>query len=267
MKVIPRRKRSTEERTSTMTVVEHLQELRHRLIICLYALAAGSVVGWFLYPHFMNLITAPYCDYLAAHPEQALATKVPTSADCTLFITGPIDATLVKIKVVVFLGLVVALPVVLYQLWAFVAPGLTAKEKKYSIPFVVSAFVLFLLGVIIAYVMLPKGFNFLLGFAGEGVVPLLTADRYVGFVVLVALAFGVSFLFPIFLVFLELAGILSPQTLSKYRRYSILGIAIFAAVITPSSDPYTMLAMMIPMYLFYEASIIIGRFLQRSRVT
>jgi sec-independent protein translocase protein TatC len=103
-----------------------------------------------------------------------------------------------------------------------------------------------------------------LGFAGEGVVPLLTIDRYVGFVVLVALAFGLSFLFPIFLVFLELAGILSPEFLAKNRRYSLLGISIFAAVITPSSDPYTMLAMMIPMYLFYEASIIIGRFLKRQ---
>jgi sec-independent protein translocase protein TatC len=162
---------------------------------------------------------------------------------------------------------VIALPIVLYQLWAFVAPGLTAKEKKYSIPFVVSAVFLFLLGATVAYLMLPKGFSFLLGFAGEGVVPLLTFDRYVGFVMLVALAFGVSFLFPIFLVFLEIAGVLSPDTLAKYRRYSILGIAIFAAVITPSSDPYTMLAMMIPMYLFYEASIIIGRFLNRRSRT
>jgi sec-independent protein translocase protein TatC len=261
MKVIPRRKRTTEARTGTMTVVEHLEELRRRLIICLYALAAGSVVGWFLYPRFMELIREPFCNYIRDNPAQAPPTG------CDLVFNGPIDATLVKIKIVVFIGLVVALPVVLYQLWAFVAPGLTAKEKKYSIPFVVSAFVLFLLGVVVAYVMLPKGFSFLLGFAGEGVVPLLTFDRYVGFVVLVALAFGVSFLFPIFLVFLELAGVLSPATLSKYRRYSILGIAIFAAVITPSSDPYTMLAMMIPMYLFYEASIIIGRFLQRSRVT
>jgi len=103
-----------------------------------------------------------------------------------------------------------------------------------------------------------------LGFAGQGVVPLLTIDRYVGFVVLVALAFGVSFLFPIFLVFLELVGVLSPELLARNRRYSLLGISIFAAVITPSSDPYTMLAMMIPMYLFYEASIIIGRFLKRQ---
>jgi sec-independent protein translocase protein TatC len=261
MKVIPRRKRTPEKRPGTMTVVEHLEELRHRIIVCLYAVAGGAVVGWFLFDPFKNLLRRPFCDYLAAHPEQA-----PTSG-CNLYFLGPLDATLVKVKIVVFLGLVLALPVILYQLWAFVAPGLTAKEKKYSIPFVVSSCVLFLLGAVVAYIMLPKGFGFLLGFAGEGVVPLLTFDRYMGFVVLVGLAFGVSFLFPIFLIFLELAGVLSPELLAKYRRYSILGIAIFAAVITPSSDPYTMLAMMIPMYVFYEASIIIGRFLKRGSRT
>ena len=261
MKVIPRRKRHDEKRTGTMTVVEHLEELRHRIIVSLYAVAAGAVVGWFLFQPFLNLIEKPYCQYISTHPSQAPPTG------CELIFTAPLDAMLVKIKVVVFLGLAIALPVVLYQLWAFVAPGLTAKEKRYSIPFVVSSCVLFALGAIVAYVMLPKGFGFLLGFAGEGVVPLLTIDRYVGFVVLVALAFGVSFLFPIFLVFLELVGVLSPELLAKYRRHSILGIAIFAAVITPSSDPYTMLAMMIPMYLFYEASIIIGRFLKRRSRT
>jgi sec-independent protein translocase protein TatC len=261
MRVLPRRRRSQDQRTGTMTVVEHLEELRHRLIVCLYAVAAGAVVGWFLYNPFMTLIKDPFCAYITSHPEQAPPTG------CDLVFNAPLDAMLVKIKVVVFLGLVVALPVVLYQLWAFVAPGLTAREKKYSVPFVVSSCLLFLLGATVAYVMLPKGFGFLLGFAGEGVVPLLTIDRYVGFVVLVALAFGVSFLFPIFLIFLELAGVLSPDLLAKYRRYSLLGIAIFAAVITPSSDPYTMLAMMIPMYLFYEASIIIGRFLKRGSET
>ncbi len=258
MKVFSRRKRDDEQRSGTMTVVEHLEELRHRIIICLCAVAAGSLFGWLLYPHFMDLIRSPFCDYINANPSLAPPTK------CDLVYSGPLDGMLVKIKVVVFLGLGIALPVVLYQIWGFVAPGLTAKEKRYSIPFVASSCALFFLGAAVAYLMLPKGLGFLLGFAGQGVVPLLTIDRYVGFVTLVALAFGVSFLFPIFLVFLELVGVLSPEILAKNRRYSLLGISIFAAVITPSSDPYTMLAMMIPMYLFYEASIIIGRFLNRQ---
>jgi sec-independent protein translocase protein TatC len=221
-------------------------------------LGAGAVVGWFLFPPFMDLIRRPFCDFILSHP----LTAPPTG--CDLVYNGPLDAMIIKMKVVIYIGLVVALPVVLYQIWGFVAPGLTAKEKRYSIPFVASSCVLFFLGAVVAYLMLPKGLGFLLGFAGQGVVPLLTIDRYVGFVTLVALAFGLSFLFPIFLVFLELVGVLSPEILARNRRYSLLGISIFAAVITPSSDPYTMLAMMIPMYLFYEASIIIGRFLKRQ---
>ena len=226
--------------------------------MCLYAVAVGAVVGWFLFPPFMDLIRRPFCEFIVTHP----TTAPPTG--CDLIYNGPLDAMIIKMKVVIYLGLVVALPVVLYQLWGFIAPGLTAKEKKYSIPFVLSSFFLFLLGAAFAWVTLPKALNFLLGFAGPGVTPLLTINRYVGFVTLVTLAFGVSFLFPVVIVFLELVGLVTPEWLSKYRRYSILAIAIFAAVITPSSDPYSMLAMMIPMYLFYEAAIIIGRFMKRQ---
>jgi sec-independent protein translocase protein TatC len=259
MKVIPRfRRRSEQERTGTMTLIEHLEELRARLIICLYAVAAGSVVGWFLFEPFKRLAENPYCDWVMSRP----AGERPP-AGCNLVFTGLLDAMLVKLKVVAFLGLAIALPVVLYQLWSFIVPGLTARERKYSIPFIGSSVVLFAVGAVFAFVTLPKALNFLLGFAGSGVVPLISFDRYLGFVVLVMLAFGVSFLFPIFLVFLELVGVLSTAALRHVRRWAILGIAVFAAVITPSSDPYTMLAMMIPMYLFYEAAIIIGRLLKR----
>ena len=171
---------------------------------------------------------------------------------------------LVKMKTVMFIAIGLALPVLLYQLWAFIVPGLTSREKKYSIPFVVSSFLLFILGGLFAYFTLPKAFGFMLGFAGNGIVPLLSFDRYLGFVFLVTLAFGLSFLLPVLLVFLELVGVVKPETLSKYRRYAIFLIFLFAAIITPSSDPYTMLALGIPMYLFYEAAIIIGRFLKRT---
>jgi sec-independent protein translocase protein TatC len=259
MKLLPNRRRSDEQRTGTMTVMEHLVELRGRVLWCLYALAAGAVVGWFLFDPFMELIRGPFCDFVTEHPD------LRPPAGCDLVFSGPLDAMLVKLKVVVFIGLGVALPVILYQLWAFVAPGLTAKEKKWSVPFVVSSFLLFLLGALFAYVTLPKALGFLLGFAGESAVPLITIDRYVGFVTLVTLAFGVSFLFPVLLIFLELVGAVSPDWLASQRRYALLAISIFAAIITPSSDPYSMLGMMIPMYLFYEASIIIGRLLTRDR--
>lgn len=259
MRVFPKiRRRDPEERAGTMTLMKHLEELRSRLIVSMIAVSFGAVVGWFLYGSVVNLLLHPYCDYWNTIP-----AKVRTTDSCALFYMGPLDAMVVKLKVVVFIGLLVALPVLLYQLWMFIVPGLTRKERKMAIPFVVSSVLLFALGALFAYVTLPRGLSFLLGFAGSKFVPILTGDKFITFVILVAVAFGVAFEFPVLLVFLELVGVLSTAKLRKWRRFSILGIAIFAAIITPSSDPYTMLAMTIPMILFYEAAIIIGRLMKK----
>ena len=241
-----------------MTVVQHLEELRYRLVVTFGAVGVGAIVGWFLYEPVKQLMRDPFCTYVNRLPE---AARPP--AGCSLVFTGPLDAFLVKIKIVFFLGLFVALPIVLYQLWAFIVPGLTQRERRMAVPFVISSTFLFALGGALAYVTLPKGLGFLLGFAGEGVVPLITFDRYMGFVVLVTIAFGLSFEFPIVLVFLEMAGVISSEKLRQWRRPAILFIAIFAAVITPSTDPYTMTAMMVPMFAFYEAAIIVGRLMKR----
>jgi sec-independent protein translocase protein TatC len=260
MRVIPGfLRRSEAERTGTMSVMEHLEELRRRIVIAGLAILVGAVAGWFLYPYVLRLLQDPYCQYLLDNPE------VSPPAGCDLVFNSPVDAFLTKLKMVGFLGLIVALPIVLFQLWAFIVPGLTSREKKWSIPFIVSSTLLFILGAAFSIWTLPKALDFLLGFGGEGVVPLITFDRYLGFVTLVTLAFGVSFLFPVILVFLEAVGVLTWQRLASWRRWAILGIAVFAAVITPSGDPYTMIAMMVPMYVFYEASIIIGRIMKRSR--
>ncbi|MGZ5295480.1 MAG: twin-arginine translocase subunit TatC [Actinomycetota bacterium] len=252
------RRRPPEERAGTMTLVEHLEELRHRLVICILAVAGGAVVGWFLYGPVLNLILNPYCDYW-----ETTDPKLRINETCSLFFNEPLGAMIVKLKIVVFIGLAVALPVLLYQLWAFIVPGLTKKERRMAIPFVASSVVLFAIGAFFAYITLPKGLQFLLGFAGDKFSAILTGDRFVSFVILVAVAFGLAFEFPVLLVFLEMVGVLSTQSLRKWRRYSILGIAIFAAIITPSSDPYTMLAMTVPMCLFYEAAIIIGRLMKK----
>jgi sec-independent protein translocase protein TatC len=252
------RRRPPEERTGSMTLVQHLDELRHRLIVCIIAIAGGAVVGWFLYGPVLNLILNPYCDYW-----NTTDPKLRITETCSLFFNEPLGAMIVKLKIVVFIGLMVALPVLMYQLWMFIVPGLTKKERRMGIPFVGSSIVLFALGALFAYITLPRGLNFLLGFAGSEFTPILTGDRFVAFVILVAVAFGLAFEFPVLLVFLELVGVLSTEKLRKWRRFAFLGIAIFAAVITPSADPYTMLAMTIPMWLFYEAAIIIGRLMKK----
>ena len=241
-----------------MTLVEHLEELRRRLFIAIGAIGVGSIVGWFLYNPLLDLMTGPYCDWVHSLPK---GQRPP--AGCKLIATGAIDPVMVKLKVVAFLGLFVALPVILYQLWAFIVPGLTTRERRMAIPFVASSLVLFAAGAVVAYLTLPKALEFLLGFAGPDVTPFLTATSFLTFVLLVALAFGATFEFPIVLIFLLLVGVLSTQRLREWRRTAILVIAVAAAVITPSADPYSMLAMMLPMLLFYEVAIIVGRLMKK----
>jgi sec-independent protein translocase protein TatC len=260
MRTLPRWRRKTpEEREGAMSLMDHLRELRHRLIICIWALLAGSVAGFFLYEPTMRLIKSPYCDFLRDHPD-----KAPFEQEgCSLIFLGAIDGFLITVKVIVFLALIAALPVILYQLWAFIVPGLTQRERRWAIPFVALSLTLFLLGGLAAYLTLPRALGFLLGVGGDFVSPLLTVDKYIGFVIFTILAFGLGFEFPILLISLTAAGVLTNETLRKYRRQVILGLAIFAAVITPSPDPISMLALLVPLYVFYEGAIIVSRLLKR----
>ncbi|MGZ8603975.1 MAG: twin-arginine translocase subunit TatC [Actinomycetota bacterium] len=260
MRLIPQRLRRRRRRRAegAMTLVEHLEELRYRLIVSIAAIAVGAIVGWFLFDRLIDLLQEPYCDYLERIPPSQRVNE-----ECTFFFTGTLEPALVKFKLVGFMGLFFALPAVLYQLWAFIVPGLTKRERRLAVPFVISSVLLFALGALFAYWTLPKAMEFLLGFAGSNFVPLLTGDRFFSFVMLVALSFGLSFEFPIALIFLNAAGVISSTQLRNWRRGAILFIAVFAAVVTPSSDPYTMLAMTVPMWLFYEVAIIVGRLSKR----
>lgn len=259
MKLIPERLRRRPRRDpdGTMTLVEHLTELRYRIIVALSAVAVGAFFGWFLFDPVIDLLTEPYCDYLRTVPPDLRVTE-----ECALSFFGALEPALIKLKLVFFLGLFIALPIVLYQVWAFIVPGLTKRERRMAIPFVLSSVLLFALGALFAYWSLPKALTFLLGFAGDQFAPVLAGDRFLSFVMLVALTFGLAFEFPVALVFLLVVGVISTAQLRRWRRGAILFIAVFAAVITPSSDPFTMLAMTIPMVLFYEAAIIVGRLLK-----
>lgn len=257
MPLIPKLRRRSEP-AGEMTLVEHLEELRHRLIVSIGSVGFGAIVGWFLYAPVIDLIQDPYCRAVESLPPE----RMPP-AGCNFVFASPAEGIIVRFKVVFFLGLLVALPIVLYQLWRFITPGLYSRERRMAIPFVLSSVLLFGAGAWFALLMLPRGLRFLLTFPGEGLVPLLTADRYLGFVMLVTLAFGIAFEFPIILIFLSAVGILNSERLRRGRRYTVLFIAVFAAMLTPTQDPYTMLALMLPMYLFYEAAILVVRLLMK----
>ena len=176
---------------------------------------------------------------------------------------GPVDGFITRLKVATYGGIVLALPVWLYELWRFITPGLNPKERKYAIPFVLSSLVLFALGAVVAFLTLEPALKFLIQVGGPSQTPQYTSDKYLTLVSLMVVAFGLSFEFPVILVFLLIAGVLKTAQLRKARRWAIVGIVTFAAVITPSQDPYSLFFMAVPMYLFYEASIVIGRILKK----
>src|SRR5262249_37113544 len=233
-----------------MTVVEHLTELRRRIIISIIAVSLAAIVCFIFSESIIRFFVNYYRD--ATHGQKN-----------ALIFLGPLDAFLTRIKIATYGGIVLALPVWLYELWRFITPRLNPKEKRYAIPFIFASIVLFAFGGYIALLTLPKALEFLLDLRGSQFRPQLTPHKYLGLVSLMIIAFGVAFEFPVVLVSLLLARVLTTQQLRRWRRPAILIIVVFAAVITPSQDPYSLFAMAIPMYIFYELSIIVGRVLKR----
>ena len=233
-----------------MTVVEHLVELRRRIIISLIAVVGTAALCYWFAPDIIRFLLQYY--------EDATDGK----ADAFIF-TGPLDAFVTRLKIATYGGIILAVPVWLLQLWRFVTPGLHPREKRYAVPFVFTSTVLFAAGGVVALLTLPEALNFLLNVGGQEVQPLLTADKYISLVTLMLLAFGLAFEFPVVLVFLLIARVLKTEQLSRWRRWAVVLIFAFAAVITPSQDPYSLFFMAVPMCLFYEASIVVGKVLKR----
>ncbi len=223
---------------STMTLVDHLGELRDRLFKIIAAVAIGSVVGYLLSDRVIVLLEAPLGGLQKG-----------------LIVLGPGDAFFIVMKISIVIGIILAMPVILYQLWAFVGPGLTAQERRTIRPWLPMALLFFALGVVIAYVILPYAVGFLLGFTnGTTLIASLAAGPYFDFVTTLFLAFGLVMEFPIVLYALSRVNILSSQRLRASRRYVILGITIFATVVTPGGDLVSPFVLGITMYILYETT-------------
>ncbi|MGV3760454.1 MAG: twin-arginine translocase subunit TatC [Actinomycetota bacterium] len=245
-----------ERDESRMTLVEHLTELRDRIIKIVIAVVLGMVVSFILYPQIFDFLLAPY---------KEIAEQGNTVGDGKLLILDPLEGFGVRMRLAAYGGIALAMPVILWQIWQFVTPGLYPHEKRYAVPFVVSALVLFLLGAGLAYYTLPRALEFLVSIGGDELVTAFAPGKYFTLITYMMLAFGIGFEFPILLVFLQLAGLVSVQALRSARRYAIVGICVLVAVITPSGDPISMLMLSVPMVIFYEASIVAGRLIERRR--
>jgi sec-independent protein translocase protein TatC len=247
---------ATPAADARMSLMEHLTELRDRLIKIALAVVIGMVISFILYPQIFDFLLGPYKD---------IATKNNSLGDGKLLILDPLEGFGVRMKLAGYGGIALAMPVILWQIWRFVTPGLYDHERRYAVPFVGSALALFVTGAGLAYYTLPRALQFLVTIGGDNLVTAFQPSKYFTLITYMMLAFGIGFEFPILLVFLQMVGILTSKMLRQARRYAIVGICILVAVITPSGDPISMLMLSVPMVVFYEIAIIVGRVLERRR--
>lgn len=247
----------TPPRDGEMPVLEHLRELRSRVIRSLLAVSAGMLVFLAFYDPIKSFLVEPYA--------RLCASDTKFGCDGSLYSLGPLDGFSARFRISTYGGLVLALPVILWQTWRFIVPALEKRERRYAVSFVASSVVLFSVGCVLAYWTLDKALEFLISWAGQDVTQAYQVGRYVQLVILMMLAFGVGFLSPVLIVFLQLVGVVSPRGLIRRWRQAIMVIFVVAAVITPSGDPISLLALAVPMTILCALAVLVGWLLVRNR--
>jgi sec-independent protein translocase protein TatC len=239
-----------------MALADHLRELRARILRVAVLLTVGTVVAWFFYPQLFDLILRPYNE-----AKVMLGGRVKTEP----YISGAGGPLLIQLKISALAAVVLTCPIWLYEIWGFIVPGLHPQEKRWTRLFALVAGPLFVAGVAIGYYVLPKGLQVLLSFVPSHVQSLLEFSEYFSFFTRMLLVFGVAFEVPLFVVLLNLAGVLPGRTLARYRPWIIVGVFVFAAVATPSTDPFSMSMLAIPMTILFLVSEVIARTVDRRR--
>ena len=240
-----------------MALADHLRELRARLLRISVVLVVGITVAWFFYDELFSLLLDPY--------EDARRRLEAKGVDSQGVITGVTTSLLLRLKISALAALVATSPYWLYQIWAFIVPGLHPHEKRWTRVFAAVAGPLFIAGVAVAYYVLPKGMEVLIGFTPGSLQSLVDFGEYFRFLTRMLLVFGIAFEIPLFVIMLSLAGVVSGKALGAYRPWIVMGTFVFAAVATPSTDPFSMLMLALPMTLLFLISEGIARLIDRRR--
>ena len=241
-----------------MTLGQHLAEARRRILFSFLAVVVFGIIAFVEYNTILTFLKNPYCDL----PQVKAALKASGDA-CQLTAIGATSAFSLRIKLAYYCGFFFASPVILWQIWRFITPGLKKKERRYALSFLVAATVFFVGGCSMAFIMFAHALQFLEAIGGAGILTLMTADSYFGLIILMMFIFGLTFEFPVILVGLQLGRIVTSRQLLKFWRYAIILITVASAVFTPSGDPLSMMSMMIPLLAFYFLAIGVGKLAKR----
>ncbi len=257
MKMLPRRRQSQFQRAAdgSMTLLEHLRELRSRLFKASLGILGGMIIGWLVSGAVLNFITQPYCDMMRAKNAGPKTGEVLGSGSCQLIQTGLTDVFTLRLQLALWVGLILAGPIWLYQLWAFIAPGLHRHERRWAYVFAGVAAPLFATGAVLAYYVVAKGLSFLLQFTPGNVSTLLEVSGYVKFITNFMLLFGLAFEFPLVVVLFNLAGIASARRLLGWWRVAVFLFFAFSAIAVPTADPFGMSAMGLALSTLYFAAV------------
>lgn len=260
-RLLSKRRRRPRNPDGTMPLIEHIYELRTRLLIAVAAIVVMLGFGFWWYgsniffiPSLGEILTDPYC---AIPPGARL--QLGDGTECRLLATGPFEQFMLRLKVSATAGIVLSSPIWLYQLWAFITPGLHKSEKRYGFVFTFLAALLFIGGAVLAYVVIVHALEFLLSIGDNVQTTALSGTQYFSFLIHLILIFGVSFEIPLLLAMLNVAGVVSYEVLAKSRRGIIMGVFVFAAVASPGQDPFSMLALAVAVTLLVEVSIQFAR--------
>lgn len=256
-----RHNKSDEPKDGTMSLMDHLYELRRRLGWAALGLVVGTIIGFIWYtvaipalhiPNLGDILTRPYCRV----PE---SKRVSFGGGCQLLATDVFSPLQIRLKAAFMVGAVISSPIWLYELWAFITPALYEKERRFAVTFVSCAATLFAFGAVLAYYVISEGLTVLLGFAGSTTITGLDPTKYFSFLIAMLIIFGVSFELPLLLIMLNVIGMVKGKKLARARRYSIFGIVVFSALVVPGNDPITMSALAVSLTVLYEVAVQVAK--------